>query len=149
MAASHVRTPPPPGEIRVAVVGDQRVLLTPLTHWLRRQEHITTVAELTDWTAPLTSVVMPFNVVVLDTDTSDSTPVAHKVDTLSSTGIRVIVLAGTQAPAVTVLLDAGATAVLSKDEPITTLLPLSTTESDGQFVSHTLNGVTGHQMRLL
>jgi two-component system uhpT operon response regulator UhpA len=104
--------------IRVALVDDHKMLLGALTEWIRAAaDDIDMVAAVATWPELLTHPQFPVDVVLLDLDLKDNIPVALKISTLKTTGVRVVLMSTYSEPnVVREALAAGALGYLVKSE---------------------------------
>lgn len=104
--------------IRVALVDDHRMLLGALTEWIEgAADDIQMVAAVATWPELLTHPEFPVEVVLLDLDLKDSIPVALKISTLKTTGVRTVLMSTYSEPnVVREALAAGAFGYLVKSE---------------------------------
>ena len=110
------------GGLRV-VVGDHRVLMTPLAAWLRRQERVALVFEVHAWAALRGDPHLRRKSCSLDADVDHDVQLTHTAAALSAAGKRVIVLIGNlNNSSIPELLHAGAEGVISKTELIILLV---------------------------
>ena len=106
--------------IRVALVDDHRMILGALTEWIRSTaDDIDVVAAVPTWPELLTHPEFPVDVVLLDLDLKDNLPVALKISTLKTTGVRTVLMSTYSEPnVVREALGAGALGYLVKSEPV-------------------------------
>jgi two-component system, NarL family, uhpT operon response regulator UhpA len=104
--------------IRLAIVDDHRMLLGALTEWIRQAaDDIDMVAAVASWPELLAHAEFPVDVVLLDLDLKDNIPVSLKIQTLKSTGVRVVLMSTYSEPnVVREALHAGALGYLVKSE---------------------------------
>jgi DNA-binding NarL/FixJ family response regulator len=104
--------------IRVALVDDHKMLLGALTEWIRSAaDDISMVAAVASWPELLTHPQFPVDVVLLDLDLKDNIPVALKISTLKTTGVKVVLMSTYSEPnVVREALAAGALGYLVKSE---------------------------------
>ncbi len=104
--------------IRLALVDDHRMLLGALTEWIRgAADDISMVAAVATWPELLTHPEFPVDVVLLDLDLKDNIPVALKISTLKTTGVKVVLMSTYSEPnVVREALAAGALGYLVKSE---------------------------------
>ena len=104
--------------IRVAIVDDHRMILGALTEWIRSAaDDIDMVAAVPTWPELLTHPAFPVDVVLLDLDLKDNIPVALKISTLKTTGVKVVLMSTYSEPnVVREALAAGALGYLVKSE---------------------------------
>jgi two-component system uhpT operon response regulator UhpA len=104
--------------IRLALVDDHKMLLGALTEWIRNAaDDISMVAAVSTWPELLTHPEFPVDVVLLDLDLKDNIPVALKISTLKTTGVKVVLMSTYSEPnVVREALGAGALGYLVKSE---------------------------------
>ena len=104
--------------IRLALVDDYKMLLGALTEWIRNAaDDISMVAAVTTWPELLTHPEFPVDVVLLDLDLKDNIPVALKISTLKTTGVKVVLMSTYSEPnVVREALASGALGYLVKSE---------------------------------
>ncbi len=104
--------------IRLALVDDHRMLLGALTEWIRNAANdIDMVAAVASWPELLTHPQFPVDVVLLDLDLKDNIPVSLKINTLKTTGVKVVLMSTYSEPnVVREALAAGALGYLVKSE---------------------------------
>jgi two-component system, NarL family, uhpT operon response regulator UhpA len=104
--------------IRLALVDDHKMLLGALTEWIRNAaDDISMVAAVTTWPELLTHPEFPVDVVLLDLDLKDNIPVALKISTLKTTGVKVVLMSTYSEPnVVREALASGALGYLVKSE---------------------------------
>ena len=79
--------------IRVALVDDHRMLLGALTEWISNAaDDIAMVAAVPTWPELITHPEFPVDVVLLDLDLKDNIPVSLKINTLKTTGVKVVLM---------------------------------------------------------
>ena len=104
--------------IRLAIVDDHRMLLGALTEWIRQAaSDITMVAAVVSYPELLTHPEFPVDVVLLDLDLKDNIPVSLKINTLKTTGVKVVLMSTYSEPnVVREAIAAGALGYLVKSE---------------------------------
>jgi DNA-binding NarL/FixJ family response regulator len=104
--------------IRLALVDDHRMLLGALTEWIRNAaSDINMVAAVATWPELVTHPEFPVDVVLLDLDLKDNIPVSLKINTLKTTGVKVVLMSTYSEPnVVREALAAGALGYLVKSE---------------------------------
>jgi len=108
----------PGGTIRIALVDDHRMLLSALTEWIRKvASDIHVVAAVATWPELLTHPEFPVDVVLLDLDLKDNIPISLKINTLKTTGVKVVLMSTYSEPnVVREALASGALGYLVKSE---------------------------------
>jgi DNA-binding NarL/FixJ family response regulator len=104
--------------IRLALVDDHRMLLGALTEWIRTAaSDIDMVAAVPTWPELITHPAFPVDVVLLDLDLKDNIPISLKINTLKTTGVRVVLMSTYSEPnVVREALASGALGYLVKSE---------------------------------
>ncbi len=104
--------------IRVALVDDHRMLLGALTEWITNAANdIDMVVAVPTWPELITHPEFPVDVVLLDLDLKDNIPVSLKINTLRTTGVKVVLMSTYSEPnVVREALGAGALGYLVKSE---------------------------------
>lgn len=104
--------------IRLALVDDHRMLLGALTEWIRSAaSDISMVAAVPTWPELITHPEFPVDVVLLDLDLKDNIPVSLKINTLKTTGVKVVLMSTySESNVVREALAAGALGYLVKSE---------------------------------
>jgi two-component system, NarL family, uhpT operon response regulator UhpA len=128
--------------IRLAIVDDHKMLLGALTEWIRNAaSDIDMVAAVTTWPELLTSPAFPVDVVLLDLDLKDNIPVALKISTLKTTGVKVVLMSTYSEPnVVREALAAGALGYLVKSEEAAMIVEAIRAASQGEsFISAELD----------
>ena len=128
--------------IRVAMVDDHKMLLGALTEWIRSAaSDITVVAAVATWPELLTHPEFPVDVVLLDLDLKDNIPVALKISTLKTTGVRTVLMSTYSEPnVVREALAAGALGYLVKSEDAGMIVEAIRAASTGEsFISAELD----------
>ncbi|MDI2097429.1 response regulator [Ruicaihuangia caeni] len=130
--------------IRVAIVDDHRMLLGALTEWIRNAaDDIETVLAVPTWAELLTHPAFPsrVDVVLLDLDLKDNIPVALKIATLRTSGVRAVLMSTYSEPnVVREALAAGALGYLVKSEDADMIVEAIRAAANGEsFVSAELD----------
>jgi DNA-binding NarL/FixJ family response regulator len=128
--------------IRVAIVDDHKMLLGALTEWIRSAaSDISMVAAVATWPELLTHPEFPVDVVLLDLDLKDNIPVALKISTLRTTGVRTVLMSTYSEPnVVREALAAGALGYLVKSEDAGMIVEAIRAASQGEsFISAELD----------
>jgi DNA-binding NarL/FixJ family response regulator len=128
--------------IRVALVDDHRMLLGALTEWIRTAaSDIDMVAAVPTWPELITHPAFPVDVVLLDLDLKDNIPISLKINTLKTTGVRVVLMSTYSEPnVVREALAAGALGYLVKSEDASMIVEAIRAASKGEsFVSAELD----------
>ena len=128
--------------IRLALVDDHRMLLGALSEWLgSAADDIQLVAAVTTWPELLTHSEFPVDVVLLDLDLKDNIPVALKINTLKTAGVRVVLMSTYSEPnVVREALAAGALGYLVKTEEVDMIVEAIRAASQGEsFISAELD----------
>ena len=104
--------------IRVALVDDHRMLLGALTEWIgNAADDIAMVAAVPTWPELIMHPEFPVDVVLLDLDLKDNIPVSLKINTLKTTGVKVVLMSTYSEPnVVREAIGAGALGYLVKSE---------------------------------
>jgi len=104
--------------IRLALVDDHRMLLGALTEWIRSAApDIDMVAAIPTWPELITHPAFPVDVVLLDLDLKDNIPISLKINTLKTTGVKVVLMSTYSEPnVVREALASGALGYLVKSE---------------------------------
>ncbi len=128
--------------IRVALVDDHRMLLGALTEWIEgAATDIQMVAAVASWPELLTHAEFPVDVVLLDLDLKDNIPVALKISTLKTTGVRTVLMSTYSEPnVVREALASGALGYLVKSEEAEMIVEAIRAASKGEsFISAELD----------
>lgn len=128
--------------IRLALVDDHRMLLGALSEWIANAaDDIELVAAVTTWPELLTHSNFPVDVVLLDLDLKDNIPVALKISTLKTTGVRTVLMSTYSEPnVVREALAAGALGYLVKSEEVGMIVEAIRAASQGEsFISAELD----------
>lgn len=128
--------------IRLALVDDHRMLLGALSEWLgNAADDIQLVAAVTTWPELLTHSEFPVDVVLLDLDLKDNIPVALKINTLKTAGVRVVLMSTYgEPPVVREALSAGALGYLVKTEEVDMIVEAIRAAAKGEsFISAELD----------
>ncbi len=128
--------------IRLAIVDDHKMLLGALTEWIRSAaSDIEMVAAVATWPELLTSPAFPVDVVLLDLDLKDNIPVALKISTLKTTGVRTVLMSTYSEPnVVREALAAGALGYLVKSEDADMIVEAIRAAAQGEsFISAELD----------
>ncbi len=106
------------GKITLAIVDDHRMLLGALTQWIRSAaDDIELVAAVPSWPELIAHETFPMEVVLLDVDLKDNIPVAVKIATLNSAGVKTVLMSTYSEPSIIrEALAAGALGYLVKSE---------------------------------
>ena len=135
-------TPAAENRIRLAIVDDHRMLLGALTEWIRNAAaDINMVAAVASWPELLTHPEFPVDVVLLDLDLKDNIPVSLKINTLKTTGVKVVLMSTYSEPnVVREALAAGALGYLVKSEDAGMIVEAIRAASKGEsFISAELD----------
>ena len=128
--------------IRLALVDDHRMILSGLAEWIRgAADDIDVVAAVATWPELLTNPEFPVDVVLLDLDLKDNIPVALKISTLKTTGVRVVLMSTYSEPGIVrEALAAGALGYLVKSEDAEMIVEAIRAAAQGEsFVSAELD----------
>ena len=128
--------------IRVALVDDHRMLLGALTEWISNAaDDISMVAAVPTWPELIMHPEFPVDVVLLDLDLKDNIPVSLKINTLKTTGVRVVLMSTYSEPnVVREALAAGALGYLVKSEDANMIVEAIRAAAKGEsFVSAELD----------
>jgi DNA-binding NarL/FixJ family response regulator len=128
--------------IRVALVDDHRMLLGALTEWIgNAATDIAMVAAVPTWPELIMHPEFPVDVVLLDLDLKDNIPVSLKINTLKTTGVKVVLMSTYSEPnVVREALGAGALGYLVKSEDASMIVEAIRAASKGEsFVSAELD----------
>ncbi|MBX3098223.1 MAG: response regulator transcription factor [Salinibacterium sp.] len=128
--------------IRVALVDDHRMLLGALTEWIgNAADDIAMVAAVPTWPELIMHSEFPVDVVLLDLDLKDNIPVSLKINTLKTTGVRVVLMSTYSEPnVVREALAAGALGYLVKSEDANMIVEAIRAAAKGEsFVSAELD----------
>jgi len=128
--------------IRVALVDDHRMLLGALTEWISNAaDDIAMVAAVPTWPELITHSEFPVDVVLLDLDLKDNIPVSLKINTLKTTGVKVVLMSTYSEPnVVREALAAGALGYLVKSEDAGMIVEAIRAASKGEsFISAELD----------
>ncbi|WP_294180422.1 response regulator transcription factor [uncultured Schumannella sp.] len=131
-----------PSPIRLALVDDHRMLLGALTEWIRNAaDDISMVAAVASWPELTLHPEFPVDVVLLDLDLKDNIPVALKINTLRSAGVRVVLMSTYSEPnVVREALASGALGYLVKSEDAEMIVEAIRAASKGEsFISAELD----------
>lgn len=128
--------------IRVALVDDHRMLLGALTEWIgNAADDIAMVAAVPTWPELITHSEFPVDVVLLDLDLKDNIPVSLKINTLKTTGVKVVLMSTYSEPnVVREALASGALGYLVKSEDAGMIVEAIRAASKGEsFISAELD----------
>ena len=128
--------------IRVALVDDHRMLLGALTEWITNAaDDIDMMAAVPTWPELMTHPAFPVDVVLLDLDLKDNIPISLKINTLRTTGVKVVLMSTYSEPnVVREALGAGALGYLVKSEDAGMIVEAIRAASKGEsFVSAELD----------
>ncbi|TAL45749.1 MAG: response regulator transcription factor [Salinibacterium sp.] len=128
--------------IRLAIVDDHRMLLGALTEWIRNAAgDISMVAAVATWPELIMHSEFPVDVVLLDLDLKDNIPISLKINTLKTTGVRVVLMSTYSEPnVVREALGAGALGYLVKSEDAGMIVEAIRAAAQGEsFVSAELD----------
>lgn len=131
-----------PERIRLALVDDHRMLLGALSEWIANAaDDIELVLAVTTWPELLTHPGFPVDVVLLDLDLKDNIPVALKISTLKTTGVRVVLMSTYSEPnVVREALASGALGYLVKSEEVGMIVEAIRAAAQGEsFISAELD----------
>lgn len=106
------------GDVRVAIVDDERMVLDGLHAWLAgRSGGLRVVAAVTSWSRLLTHPEYPVDVVLLDLNLRDGVPIEVKLATLRAARVATVVISTFADPGrIRACIAAGARAYLPKSE---------------------------------
>lgn len=128
--------------IRVALVDDHRMLLGALAEWIRNAANdIDMVAAVATWPELIMHPEFPVDVVLLDLDLKDNIPISLKINTLKTTGAKVVLMSTYSEPGVVrEALGAGALGYLVKSEDAGMIVEAIRAATQGEsFVSAELD----------
>ncbi len=128
--------------IRLALVDDHRMLLSALTEWIgNAADDIHTVAAVPTWPELLAHAEFPVDVVLLDLDLKDNTPISLKIATLNAMGVRTVLMSTYSEPnVVREALAAGALGYLVKSEEAGMIVEAIRAAAEGEsFISAELD----------
>jgi len=128
--------------IRVALVDDHRMLLGALTEWISNAaDDIAMVVAVPTWPELITHPEFPVDVVLLDLDLKDNIPVSLKINTLKTTGVKVVLMSTYSEPnVVREALAAGALGYLVKSEDANMIVEAIRAAAKGEsFISAELD----------
>ena len=112
------------GQIRLAMVDDHRMLLGGLTEWIRgAAEDIELVAAVTTFTELLTHPKFPVDVVLMDVDLKDNSPVSLRLSQLKQTGVATVLMSSYSEPSIVrEALASGALGYVPKSEDVSMIV---------------------------
>jgi two-component system uhpT operon response regulator UhpA len=112
------------GQIRLAMVDDHRMLLGGLTEWIRgAAEDIELVAAVTTFTELLTHPKFPVDVVLMDVDLKDNSPVSLRLSQLKQTGVATVLMSSYSEPQIVrEALASGALGYVPKSEDVSMIV---------------------------
>ena len=112
------------GTIRLAMVDDHRMMLGGLSEWIRgTADDIELVAAVTTFTELLTHPKFPVDVVLMDVDLKDNSPVSLRLSQLKMTGVATVLMSSYAEPQIVrEALAAGALGYVPKSEDITMII---------------------------
>ena len=128
--------------IRLALVDDHKMLLGALTEWIRNAaDDIEMVAAVSSWPELSTHPAFPVDVVLLDVDLKDNIPIALKISTLKTMGVKVVLMSTYSEPnIVREALGAGALGYLVKSEDASMIVEAIRAAAQGEsFISAELD----------
>lgn len=127
---------PHSGTIRVAVVDDHELLLVGIAAWLAAAgDDIEVVAAVTSWSKLLAHPAHPADVVLLDLDLGDQSPVSVKIAALTASGCHVVVVSQfATAQHVRDAMRAGALGYVPKTEPTEVLVEAIRSAAEGAMM---------------
>ena len=109
--------------IRLAMVDDHRMLLGGLAEWIRGYEDIELVAAVTTFTELLTHPKFPVDVVLMDVDLKDNSPVSLRLAQLKQTGVATVLMSSYSEPQIVrEALASGALGYVPKSEDISMIV---------------------------
>jgi DNA-binding NarL/FixJ family response regulator len=129
--------------IRIAIVDDHRMLLGALTEWIRQAANdIHMVAAVPTWAELLSHPASPVDVVLLDLDLKDNLPLPLKIHTLTTMGVRVVLMSTYGEPhVVRAALHDGALGYIVKSEDASMIVDAIRAAHAGKsFISAELDG---------
>jgi two-component system uhpT operon response regulator UhpA len=112
------------GAIRVALVDDHKMLLGALTEWIRgAAADIDLVAAVTTFTELLTHPGFPVDVVLMDVDLKDNSPVSLRLAQLKQTGVATVLMSSYSEPGIVrEALASGALGYVPKSEDVSMIV---------------------------
>lgn len=109
--------------IRLAMVDDHRMLLGGLTEWIRGYDDIELVAAVTTFTELLTHPKFPVDVVLMDVDLKDNSPVSLRLAQLKQTGVATVLMSSYSEPQIVrEALASGALGYVPKSEDVSMIV---------------------------
>ncbi len=115
---------PETGTIRLAMVDDHRMMLGGLSEWIRGTAgDIELVAAVTTFTELLTHPRFPVDVVLMDVDLKDNSPVSLRLSQLKQTGVATVLMSSYAEPQIVrEALASGALGYVPKSEDISMIV---------------------------
>ncbi|MDQ1512488.1 MAG: hypothetical protein QOC59_330 [Microbacteriaceae bacterium] len=112
------------GAIRLALVDDHKMLLGALTEWIRgAAPDIELVAAVTTFTELLTQPGFPVDVVLMDVDLKDNSPVSLRLAQLKQTGVATVLMSSYSEPGIVrEALASGALGYVPKSEDVSMIV---------------------------
>ena len=121
-------------QIRLALVDDHKMLLGALTEWIRSAaDDIELVAAVTTFTELLTHPRFPVDVVLMDVDLKDGSPVSLRLAQLKQTGVATVLMSSYSEPnIVREALSSGALGYVPKSEDASMIVAAIRAASRGE-----------------